>query len=675
MEIATAFQQHANGQHEAAQRTMEQVVQAHPTNPEAWGRRAELLYAQGRLDDAEAALQKAFEINPNYPYGHLLRGKFRMDEGEIAGALLLFRKAADLFDPEARDLLAHAYNFVAECELRMNRPVAMRAAMQIASHLDPADEDLRQALDGYFGEQSQLPLAARREYRFIPPAATLPADRRTAWDHALGRASTGKLTDAARAFWELTQSDPDNPAAWYNLGLARAWLGDNRGALEALDRYVALEPDAARAAEAWAMGQVLRQGQGLAELADVVEHSSIFRIVEPRRLSAVLQEWQGQRRLIVVQARQEEGTYLLLVLERPVGLTPESTAARLPRLAAYLMIVRDILRLWHTSADALQRVRDELVQKAGPALMDERTFHEPANFNDILATAMTFPVDIPDKEEQSRRVRAEFERHFEESWVHQPLRSLGGVPPIDAAGHPVLAKKLAGVVQFLEECAATAGHPYDFNRLRHKLNLGRAAGQAPGETAAAGPDIASMSTAELAGLALGSLTPAQLEQAYQSALKLDARDVAGRFARELVARPPQADRPDRYPWFSFLVQQSLAEGNTSAALDLLNEGQKADCEQNEGRRRNEYELRRGMIHAKRGEADAAQDVFDRLIERVPSEIKYRINATEAMLSAKQGARAQRFAEAGLAKAREQNDRDSEQHFMELLEAAKRQGGQ
>src|SRR5262245_18609407 len=192
-EIARAFEQHANGQHEAALKSMDDVVQAHPDNPEAWGRKAELLYAHGKLDDAEAALQKAFEINPNYPYGHLLRGMFRMDEREIPGALLLFRKAADLIDPEARDLLARVYGLIAECELRLNRPLAMRAAMQIAAHLDPADEELRQALGGYFGEQSQLPLAARQEYRWMPPAANLPADKRAGWENALSRAATGKL--------------------------------------------------------------------------------------------------------------------------------------------------------------------------------------------------------------------------------------------------------------------------------------------------------------------------------------------------------------------------------------------------------------------------------------------------------------------------------------------------
>ena len=45
-----------------------------------------------------------------------------------------------------------------------------------------------------------------------------------------------------------------------------------------------------------------------------------------------------------------------------------------------------------------------------------------------------------------------------------------------------------------------------------------------------------------------------------------------------------------------------------------------------------------------------------------------------MLSLRQGARALRFAEEGLAMARQQNDRDSEQYFLELVGAAKRQVG-
>ena len=67
-------------------------------------------------------------------------------------------------------------------------------------------------------------------------------------------------------------------------------------------------------------------------------------------------------------------------------------------------------------------------------------------------------------------------------------------------------------------------------------------------------------------------------------------------------------------------------------------------------------------------------MFEPLIHEAPSELKYRITATEAMLSLKQAAQAVRFAEEGLAKARQQNDRDSEQAFQELLSAARKQMG-
>jgi tetratricopeptide (TPR) repeat protein len=185
--------------------------------------------------------------------------------------------------------------------------------------------------------------------------------------------------------------------------------------------------------------------------------------------------------------------------------------------------------------------------------------------------------------------------------------------------------------------------------------------------------VSALSAAELSALAPEGLSDEPLEQAYQAAVKLDARELAGKFARALVSRPHRPVRPrDRYPWYAHLIQLAQAEGKWDEALGLVDAAEKADAAENEGRRHNDYELRRGQLHAKRGAADAAQEVFERLIERAPAEVRYRGTAAEAMLSAKQGAKALHFAEGGLAKAREKNDRDSEQYFLELVEAAKRQ---
>src|SRR5271166_2047626 len=53
VKIDKAFQQDVDGQHEAALRLMDEVTAEHAGNPEAWGRKAQLLYENDRVDDAE----------------------------------------------------------------------------------------------------------------------------------------------------------------------------------------------------------------------------------------------------------------------------------------------------------------------------------------------------------------------------------------------------------------------------------------------------------------------------------------------------------------------------------------------------------------------------------------------------------------------------------------------
>ena len=145
--INRAFEQDAQGQHDAALRIMDEVTKEHGDNPEGWGQKAKLLYAHGKVEEAEEALEKAFALNRNYPYGLLLKAVFRYQEGEIAGALLLARRAADAYDPEARDYLAEAYSLVYECEMKLNRPVAARAALRIVLRCQPAAEEVREAFE------------------------------------------------------------------------------------------------------------------------------------------------------------------------------------------------------------------------------------------------------------------------------------------------------------------------------------------------------------------------------------------------------------------------------------------------------------------------------------------------------------------------------------------------
>jgi tetratricopeptide (TPR) repeat protein len=421
------------------------------------------------------------------------------------------------------------------------------------------------------------------------------------------------------------------------------------------------------------LAEVLRCGHGMEEQTDYHEYTCLFQIRDAEQVFRIINEWQQARRLIGIQVNEQQGILTGVIVDAQPTLTVGPGIASAARLLAYLLVGGGMLRLWSPIKEAVDRLRADVRLQAGPGLSDPQERVDRVIFTDVVAEALIFPLGQMDQAEFERRIQEQAARHFEETWIHRPLRSLNLIPPIDAAGHGVLRKKLLGVMQFLQDCAAiTLLGSYDFNRLRRKLGLMQPA--APG-TAAAGPaDFGAMGPAELAAFPVDQLSDAQLEQAFQAAVKLDMQDLASHFARAVVARPSRAEQSDRFPWYAHLVQRALAEGDTDEALNLVNEGEKADCEQNEGRRRNDYELRRGQVHTRRGEADQAYDVYSRLIERVPAELRYRGSAAEAMLSLKQGTRALQFAEDGLKNARAQNNRDSEQHFLELVAAAKKQVG-
>ena len=78
-----------------------------------------------------------------------------------------------------------------------------------------------------------------------------------------------------------------------------------------------------------------------------------------------------------------------------------------------------------------------------------------------------------------------------------------------------------------------------------------------------------MGVAELSSLPIETLSDDQLEEAWRTADKLAAREITGRFAQTLVARPPNATRPDRYPVYTSLIQLAVEQGQSDQALDYL----------------------------------------------------------------------------------------------------------
>ena len=663
------------GQKDAALRSINHLVEKHPKVHQAYGYKAQILYLVEQFEQADEALQKAFDLNPNFAYGHYLRGVIRQNEGELVGALLQYRKAAEFLDPKAVDLLAQVTESIGDLELRSNRPVAARAMLEKALRLQPGNQQLKEGFAGLFGNDSRLPLSARKEYRFRPGSK----EKAESWKTALESSDSGRLTDAARGFEQLTTHDPSDKAAWFNLGLVRAWLGDNQKAVEALGQSVNLETDEEKATEAAALIEVLRCSHGFGDQTDYVEYSIVFRMTNGQAVVGLLQEWEQGGRLVGVRPDQQAGSISALVLEDRLNLgmgigNPVASSA------AYLFIVQDMFRIWHPNKESLEKVATEIRLKLASVVMEAGRSSGPPQFGDVVIEAMSFPHQRADADIIKARMMEHARQFFEEKWIHRSLRSLSGLTPIDASQSPTYRKRLLGVIRFLEECFlgnaprvqeeqdGTPASLYDFDLLRNKLGL-----TATPKQSGSALDFNTLATPELANLDCNTLSDEQLEQGFRAALRLDAQDLTSAFAKSLTARPANATQPDRFFVFNHLIEQARRENNLDSVLTLLDEAEKADQEGNEGKRLNDYSLRRGQTLAKKGQADAAYAVFDALLNRSPDELRYFGPAIESMLGLKQGQKALHFAEKGLAKARSQNNRDSEHYFLELISAAKKQG--
>jgi len=658
--VEKARGQYSQGQKDQSLRTIQQLVEQQPNNAAVLGYQAELLYMSEKPDEADDVLQKAFAIDPQFPFGHWLRGMLRKDEGEVVGALIQFRKAAETYDPKAHEVLADIEAAIFDIEMRLNRPVAAHAALQRAMRHDATAEPLQKAAENVFGIESRLPTSARKQYAFRPAAA----DRLEAWQTTLPTAQISKLGEARKAFEKLTADESADGPAWFNLGLVQAWLGENGKAIDSLEKANDLESDDAQVAETGALIEVLRCGEGMEDDSDYIEHRIFFQMHDAEPVVRLLEEWSRGGRMSGAQQDQETGTLSALILE-DVPKFDAGIGTPASRLGAYMLIVGNIMRLWSPRKERLDAVAEEVRQKAGSALQPPMEEEGYCSFSDIAMEAMLIPTENTQIQAVAGRLTEEATQFFEQTWLDRPLQSLSGRTPRQAADEPGMRKKLVGVVAFMEECFVASSPRvsdgdklqivvvYDFRRLRGLLKLS----EMPADVPAVAP-------IDLATADPTSLDDEAVQQAFRAALQKDDRELAAKFAEAAIVR---AGIADRYPFFNHLI--GMATGET--VLSIIEEAIAADAATNDSVRAHDYALKRGQVLGKQGQPDASFAAFRELLNRVPDELKLYGPAVESLLSQKQGARALELAEKGLERARSKQNRDVEGYLSELAGAAKR----
>ena len=340
--------------------------------------------------------------------------------------------------------------------------------------MDPHYETAREGIERYIKDNQLLPNAVRHGLGLKSPdeLVVFNEDRREIWDRALHQEELSHLDDLIMAFEQLANDDTYDAAAWYNLAVCYAWNGENAKAIEAMDHYVKIENDFEAAADAWDICELLRLGVGAEEYSDLIHYVASYEVADAKEF---FDQFRQSKHVLVLEGSEEQGAQQSRSVHwMDKELQAESASVPLlggpPRQLAQINLLPGGVELVATGTDNLRLAREQFEQAVGPTASPVGEYQRPGNLQTLDAEPLLM-VHASGEQDQSERLQAAVGRYFEEDWIHRPLRSLGGLAPIDAAGSEELKCKIEGVVRFRERAFERFEVPYSFNRLRNKLGL------------------------------------------------------------------------------------------------------------------------------------------------------------------------------------------------------------
>ena len=655
VEIDKAWRQASMGQHEGALRTLDTLSTANSENPEVFGRKAELLFALGRHAEAEASLEKAFALRSDYPFGNYLKAAVLHDQGEMSGALILARKSLESYHPAAVGPLTRVLHLIFTGEMSQNRPIAARVALKMMLKLDPTAAEPKQLFEDQFGPNSALSEAAKREYSLLPPPAT--RERQTAWNKAAKTHGAGRLSGMAKMFEELTSSDKNDGAAWFNMALTQAMIGNNAKAIEALEKFFQLETDEGRLVVATGLSIVLRCGSGLEQKADFLEHLHLFPVRDPNKVVGFMQKLMEGKQFLPFPRQPDDPSINGFLLKPLSGLLVAGDST--PQYANILGTLSASpegfkIRTFDTKAGA--DIVHEARQALGFALNEGKSILVGSLSDPYRELAVVNLTANTDEESLKSKQREIVKSYFTEKWPSKPLKILGDKSPKEAITTPQGRVLLLGLLKYIEGAnSLISDFGFDSNGLKALLGMGGEAPTAPTSNTPASS---------------GEPDAAALDQAFRDARHHDRDEEAVQLGEKLIALPSD-QVPDRSHVHLFLGRRKASAGALAEAIQILSLGADFDRKHNNGAKAAELDLARAQVLSKEGKQDDAAELISETAHKHSKELSIVARATEMLLSMKRGKEAVAIGEAGLKEATHQQNRDAEGHLSELLGAAKR----
>ena len=437
--------------YEKASEVNEQFQRENPRNPLGYQHAALLMAAEGRADEAVAALQNGLDA---------------CSKNEIPITM------------------ANAFRTVGMLLMSQGKVVAGRAHLIFASELRNGEDEVVSQLVLQTFRSPEIPLLLKSEFPVFVPDEDCTFPWASKYLNAARFASAGRWRAARILARKLLDEYPDQPELIFSLAVWSMYLADNEAAKAELEKYSQLDAiDTDQAIEARATSFVIDE-QPITSAYDFVLTSWEVNDVESLNEKAI-----SSNRIITgsiyshnfidPESPPPQAGYLLLDADE-VRAAADAEGDNFPRIIGEVLVYgRQTDRAARADFYSVRDLKfDEGIQGFAEALGDclggkddGQVVEQISKLDHEMSVKWHLPSDMS-VEQRQEFVTRQREREYMEIFPTVPFQVLGERTPEVVAKDDSSKRDLAAVVLMMEQGAdALSTDSFDFNKLREKLGL------------------------------------------------------------------------------------------------------------------------------------------------------------------------------------------------------------
>jgi len=580
---------HEADQSRQAMQLLDKLGKAHPENPWVATTRGLACLDEGLHAEAKEILHGAFQAHPQNDLVLALYALASLAQDGYDAARPVVHRAFQRCSLSFPDLVSGIALSVAQYMLVTRRYMSARQHLALALRLssEKGRQDAFVRLLQFDGDRA-IPYPLRSVHHLAEIPGNGEVKKEAAKGAALG--SIGCWGPAARLLGRLTEQEPESAPLWQNLGLCRAWDGDEAGAAEALHRAARLHSDFEAAVECETLAQIL----DLMQTPDRVETiAAEYRVKSASRLLTLLD---NENRIPRQGISAEEFQEVLGLDVRPAGLfqvvdrsvdgqtVDKSTRPDdLPNVLAQLVVfdadsergidARAVLTRFDSAETVeAQELFESLAQDEAERIADgDEEYAQEGQWTPREFQPLQRRWHLPEQTPWGVRralERSRWETFVTQTWPQTSLAGLGGKTPDAAAGDPELKVPLTSALYVLDAFSAEHEQPLDFAAMCTRLKLEP---PRPIEVDPSTP-LNSFSPMQLQRLTLPALNDAQLGAVLNRALLIHHPVFLYDVLKETLGRPACAEKVNLPRVYGTLAELCRNRGLHEEAVSWVQKG-------------------------------------------------------------------------------------------------------